>query len=539
MPSTLGQVLARALVAHGAREVFGLPGDFALPLFQAFHDAGCLPMHQLLHEPGVGFAADAAARMHGSLGVALVTYGAGALNMVNPIANAYAEHSPVVVVSGAPGIVERRRNLRLHHQVKSLESQRRIFAEVTCDSAILESAERAPEEIARVLRSAREHSRPVYLEVPRDLVNTPAAEVTPLPPSPWDPEAVEACAEDILERLRAAKRPAMLVDVEVRRYGLEARVAELAERLGVPVATTLLGSGLMADHPGLVRGIYFGAAGDDEVTVLIEDADALLALGVIPTDVNLGVALNFDWRRVIDASERSVRVGHRRYDDLPLAALIEALLAQVPAAAAPRPAPAATRRDLPPPRDAADLTPADIALAIDRVRRKTPFPIAVDVGDCLFTAVDLEPGLLVASAYYTTMGMAIPAALGIQAATGQRALALVGDGAFHMTANELAQATHPGWDPIILVMNNAEWTMLRSFQGKGVKLGLPDLDLAQYARALGGEGQRATTPAELEAALAAAIERRGRFQLIDARLPPGRISGRLQRFGEAFTRARN
>jgi indolepyruvate decarboxylase len=78
----LGEALTRALAAHGATEIFGIPGDFALPLFKSFEDSSILPLYTLSHEPAVGFAADASARMRCRPGVAAVTYGAGALNMV-------------------------------------------------------------------------------------------------------------------------------------------------------------------------------------------------------------------------------------------------------------------------------------------------------------------------------------------------------------------------------------------------------------------------------------------------------------------------
>ena len=105
--STLATVLLQGLKDHGAREIFGIPGDFVLPFFQVIEDSGILPYYTLSHEPAVGFAADAAARYHSGLGVAVVTYGAGAFNLVNAIAGAYAERSPVVAMSGAPGARER------------------------------------------------------------------------------------------------------------------------------------------------------------------------------------------------------------------------------------------------------------------------------------------------------------------------------------------------------------------------------------------------------------------------------------------------
>ena len=105
----LAHALLAALKDYGAGEIFGIPGDFALPLFREIEASRILPLYTLSHEPAVGFAADAAARYRGTLGVAAVTYGAGALNMVNAVATAYAEKSAVAVISGAPGAAASRR----------------------------------------------------------------------------------------------------------------------------------------------------------------------------------------------------------------------------------------------------------------------------------------------------------------------------------------------------------------------------------------------------------------------------------------------
>src|SRR5574338_342736 len=144
---TLAAQLLTALRNHGARAVFGIPGDFALPLFTVIERSGVLPLHTLSHEPAVGFAADAAARMGGGVGVAAATYGAGALNLVNAIAGAYAERSPVVVLSAAPSRAERLGGLLVHHQVRTHETQLRIFEEITCDQAVLDDPVTAPRSI--------------------------------------------------------------------------------------------------------------------------------------------------------------------------------------------------------------------------------------------------------------------------------------------------------------------------------------------------------------------------------------------------------
>src|SRR4051794_7218875 len=200
MPA-LGIALLEALKEHGAREIFGIPGDFVLAFFKVIEESRILPYFTLSHEPAVGFAADAAARYHSGLGVAVVTYGAGAFNLVNPVAGAYAERSPVVVIAGAPGAAERASGFQLHHQARTVDSQLAVFREVTCDQAVLRDPATAPQEIARVLRNAREHSLPVYIELPRDMVGVQTGHVPLLPRRGADPEALAECAEEIIERL--------------------------------------------------------------------------------------------------------------------------------------------------------------------------------------------------------------------------------------------------------------------------------------------------------------------------------------------------
>ena len=527
----LSQALLHALKAHGAKEIFGIPGDFALAFFKVIEESGILPLYTLSHEPAVGFAADAAARAHSTLGVAAVTYGAGALNMVNAVAGAFAEKSPVVVVSGAPGVGEAKRGLLLHHQAKTLDSQYRIYREITCDQARLDDAARAPADIARVLRSCLTHSQPVYLELPRDMVDAPCAPVVAAPPQAYDRDALEACVDEILAALAGAKSPVMMVGVEVRRFALEAKVAALATRLGVPVVTSILGRGLLADAQAPLAGTYIGVAGAPELTALVENSDALLLLGVIIADTNFGVsAQQIDMRRTIQALDERVTLGYHTYPGLPLAALVDALLARefAPRAVAPIAPPVYPRGLV---ADDSPIAPNDIATAInDLMAASGRLPIAADVGDCLFTAMDIENTKLVAPAYYATMGFGVPAGLGLQAATGERPLILVGDGAFQMTGWELGNCRRHGWDPIVVVFNNSSWEMLRTFQPESRFNDLDDWKFAAMAAGLGGDGVRVTTRRELQAALSRAAATRGRFQLIEAMIPRGVLSATLERF---------
>lgn len=533
----LTESLLQALKANGARQVFGIPGDFALPYFRIIEQSAILPLYTLSHEPGVGFAADAAARMGRTLGVAAVTYGAGALNIVNAVAAAYAEKVPLVVLSGGPGKMEATSGLLLHHQAKTLDSQFRIYEEVTCDRVILDDAARAPSDIARAIGNCLAQSRPVYIEIPRDMVDAPCEAVGPLASRACDRDALAACADEVLQRLVSASRPALLIDVEVRRYALEDKVAELARRLAIPVATSFMGRGLLADSDTPLVGTYMGVAGLPEVTQLVEDSDGLFMLGAILSDTNFGVSKNkIDLRKSIVASDGEVQLGYHVYRDIPLAALVDALLERLGERRAPF---AVQRPDIPRGLVADDspITPNDIATAInDLMQRHGKLPIASDTGDCLFTAMDMAHTDFVAPGYYATMGYGVPAGLGVQAATGRRPLILVGDGAFQMTGWELGNCRRYGWDPIVLVFNNSSWEMLRAFQPESRFNDLGTWHFASMAAGMGGDGVRVRTRAELKAALDAAIVTRGRFQLIEAMIPPGSLSSTLQRYVEGIRR---
>lgn len=523
--------LLHALAARGARQIFGIPGDFALPYFRVIEESGILPLYTLSHEPAVGFAADAAARI-GTLGVAAVTYGAGALNMINAVAAAYAEKSPVVVLSGGPGRSESNSGLLLHHQAKRLDSQFRIYEEITCERVRLDDAARAPADIARALDQCRSQSRPVYIEIPRDMVAMPCEAVPgPGPGAEPDPDALAACAEEILAHLGRATSPVLVVDVEVRRFGLERKVAELAARLSMPVATCFMGRGLLADSDASLVGTYMGVAGVPEVTRLVEHSDGLFLLGVILSDTNFAVSeKRIDMRKSIVACDGEVRLGHHIYPAIPLGALVDALLQRTQ----PRPAALRVPRATYPRgmvADDAPIAPSDIATAVnDLMAVHGKFPIACDVGDCLFTAMDIEHTALVAPGYYATMGFGVPAGLGLQAATGQRPLVLVGDGAFQMTGWELGNCARYGWDPIVLLFNNSGWEMLRTFQPESRFNDIDPWAFAELARGLGGEGMRVTTRRELRDALERAVRTRGRFQLVEIVIPPGVLSPTLQRY---------
>lgn len=543
----IAEQLLHGLRVYGVSEIFGIPGDFALPFFKAMEESDILPVYYLSHEPAVGFAADAAARLHGRPSVAAVTYGAGGFNMVNPIAAAYAEKSPVVVISGGPGESDKATGLLVHHQAKSLNSQLKVYEEVTVDQVILDNPKKAPEQIARVLASCIRHSRPVYIEVPRDKVFAPC-EPMPAPPDSyrglWKPSkaALSACAEEILGNLEAAKKPVMVADIEIRRFGVEKQVAELARRLKIPVVTTLMGRGLLADEEGIdLRGTYLGGGGDDDLRHLVEKSDAPFLIGTILTDNNFGMSgKSFDLQSVMIAADGQCSMGHHAYQDIPLSHLVEKLLELCPESTE-------KKHKIANPEvfeygfiaDDAKCSPNDVAVLLnDHFAENDTMPIASDIGDCFFTTLDIHNTRLVAPGFYATMGFGIPAGMGLQAATGERPIVLVGDGAFQMTGWELLNAPRYGITPIVLVFNNASWEMLRTFQPESKFNDLPPLDFASLAENLGGKGHQATNRKQLKQAFETALADTDNFHVIDVKIEKEVLSKTLGKFVEGYKEMR-
>ena len=166
--TTVGKYLIDRLAAAGLRHVFGIPGDYSLK-FHGMLEESPMQMVGTCSEAGAGFAADAYARIHG-LGAVCVTYCVGGLNLVNSVAGAYAEKSPLIVISGAPGVMERRRSPLLHHVVRDYTTQRTVFEKITAMAVALEDPVDAPQQIDDAIAVCLRQKRPVYLELPRDMV---------------------------------------------------------------------------------------------------------------------------------------------------------------------------------------------------------------------------------------------------------------------------------------------------------------------------------------------------------------------------------
>ena len=505
----VGEYLFQRVRELGVRHTFGIPGDFVLPLYQVLERVPIQPI-VVTHEPSAGFAADAYARLRG-LGVALVTFGAGALNMVNAVAQAYAERSPVLVVSGAPEIGNRRMDALVHHKVRTFESQLTIYREITCAAAALHEPRMALEEIDRVLAAVLRSKRPGYLEVPRDVVFASGArsyragtpEVRP------DPAAVREVMTEVIARLNRSRRPVIYAGVEIERFGLMRKLVTLAERLNFPVVTSMDGKTVFPEtHPNFV-GIYMGKVGSAEARAAVEGSDCVLMLGALLTDVSTGLfTARVDPVKLISASSEEVTVSYHRYPDVNLVSLMRFLLRtravkhhtlRLPPRRAPgNPAPSGR------------LTSRVIVEELNTLLTPGRFTVVADVGDCMYACVDLRTDIFLGPGYYNSMGFAVPAAIAAELAwPKRRAVALVGDGGFHMTGMDLGTARAYGLQPLVIVFNNGGYATLQAIAGRKPYFTVPPWDYVRIAESHGCHGVRVETRASFHTALKEALTRRG------------------------------
>ena len=327
----------------------------------------------------------------------------------------------------------------------------------------------------------------------------------------------------------------ILADVEVHRFGLQDDADHsFAEGAGLPIATTILGKSVISEGHPLFVGVYEGAMGRAEVAECVEEADCLLMLGCFLTDINLGIfTAKLDPSKCIDATSEDLRIRHHHYRDVRLDDFVRGLIARRMQLAKPlvpprEPAVAPPWRAVPD----APMTSSRLFARLDRMLGEDMVVIA-DIGDSLFGSADLHMTRrteFISPAYYTSMGFAVPAAVGAGMANREhRALVIVGDGAFQMTGMELSTIARNGLNPIVVVLNNHGYTTER-FILEGAFNDVHEWKFHKIPEVLGtGLGLEVRTEGELDAALEAALANTSSFSLINVHLDKMDRSPALER----------
>ena len=543
----VGRYIVARLEQLGVRHVFGVPGDYSLGFLDQIVSSS-IDFVGTCNELNAGYAGDAYARMNG-LGAVAVTYAVGGFSVLNAVAGAYAERVPLVVLCGGPSRSDRDSGRQRHHTLGDYGIQLEIFSSVTETAIALESPRTAPAQIDSALKTCLQSRRPIFIEIPVDLVEEACAEPSDLIREDKPTSASEALREAVDEAsllLASAKRPIILGGVEVHRFGLREAFEDLVHHSGYPVATALLGKSLIDEMDPQFIGLYSGALSEQYIREMVEDADCVLNLGAFMSDINLGVyTANIATEHLIHATSDQVAIKHHHFDEVFLGDFIHALIARLPRAQQ------IDRRIRP--ANTSLLKPfevqSDAKLTIERFYSRVNHildeghVVLADAGDSFMCAGDLlthEETAFISQAFYCSIGFTLPGALGVGlAAPERRPVVFIGDGAFQMVAQELSTLLRKRLNPIIFLMNNRGYTVERVIHD-GPYNDIQNWRYHRLVEVLGegfGWGVEVRTEGELEVAVKRASEEKQQLALIEVHLDPMDCSPALRRLGAELAKS--
>lgn len=540
------RILCRSLENLGVRDVFGLPGTRNLALFDELRRSG-LGVVAPAHELSAAFMANGYHRASGRPGVLVAVAGPGLAFSLAGLAEARLDSAAVLCLTGAHGgeeVVGRRFQ----------EIPQSAMADPVVKTCLrVRAADELPAAVERGLRtSLADEPGPVLLEIEDDVWSGTAPDPAPSPTGP-PPSDVDAVAVRLQERLRAARRPVLIVGQGAHEGATALRA--VAESLHAPVLASTSGRGaLPEDHP-LSFALDRLPDGCRTANALVATSDLVLVLGCkLSHNATWGFGLELPAARLvrIDASCQVLENGYPASESLQtdVPAVLGALAGRLEGSrrapgdgwrpdelAALRPTRSGTADEgWPEPRFPGDVTAADF---FEDLRRALPSE-AVLVTDSGYHQMMLRrhfpvlaPRGLIVPSDLQSMGFGVPAAVGAALACPERAVvAVVGDGGVRATGTEVATAARAGASLVVIVLVDGHFGLIRRQQlgefGRCEGTELPLLDLAAFADALGvGHARVGGLPGEaISTALAA-----GGVHLLEVPIEDGpgtrrRIAGR-------------
>ncbi|MFB8183123.1 alpha-keto acid decarboxylase family protein [Streptomyces sp. NPDC055966] len=480
---TIGDFLLRRMAEAGIGHVFGVPGDYNLELLQQMHDGGAMEWVGNCNELNASYAADGYARLKG-MGAFLVTNAVGAMSAINGVAGCYAEHVPVVAVCGSIPLRSIERNLGMHHTMADGTWDRFLsaFSQVTAAQVRL-TPRNAAMEIDRLISTAWREKLPVYMEVPSDIayleIEVPTEPLV-LEQPPSDPERLRSCVATVASFLSGAKSAAMLVDLDVDRFGVAAEVTELAEKLRLPIAACSTAKAVINETLPNYVGIYNGRASAPETIEAVEGSERLLTIGYRPIEVTTGDFSAKLPAESIHLRSHSADVGVANFQAVNLKDVLRGVIDAVSPVAE-----RTIRKPAAPKPHAADGSAKLTQTAYWKAVQEYVKPgdvLLVDNGTsyALFGVELPESCTFVGSVNWGSIGFSVGALLGtLTAAPQRRHLLFVGDGSFQEAAQELSTIMRHDHKPVVLLINNGGYTIERGYLGRDERYN----DIAAWAYA--------------------------------------------------------
>jgi pyruvate decarboxylase len=523
-PTTVGTYLATRLEQAGVRDYFVVPGDFNLILLDQILQNPRLRMVGCCNELNAGYAADGYARSNG-VAAMVVTYSVGGLSALNAVACAYAEDSPVIVVVGGINSDSEWEDKIIHHALGEVryEYQREIYAHVTAGAFSVRNAADAPALIDGAIDLALRRRKPVMLEIATNVAPMPVPPPRPrrfsaVPAS--DPAALADAADHAADVLNKASRPVLVAGSKLRPPVSREAFRKLADAAGYAVAAVPAGKGMFREtHPAYI-GIYWGPVSWPGVASVVESADAYLFAGALLSDyATTGFTDIIDPKKLLLAMPGEVRVPGATYAGVELADFLGALAGRVRRNDASLAEFDRGQMKAEAPADAPGdpLTIAEVSRQVQNALGKDT-ALLVETGDSWFHGLGmrLPEGCHFEIQFQAgSIGWSVPATLGYEMGftTPTRVIAMIGDGSFQMTAQEVSTMIRQGTRPIIILVNNRGYIIEDAIH-QGPYNKIKNWDYAGLMNVLtNGEGKglglKAKTGGELSAALARATNHDG------------------------------
>ncbi|MEE2768338.1 MAG: biosynthetic-type acetolactate synthase large subunit [Actinomycetota bacterium] len=542
-----GRALIRALEEEGVEVMFGLPGGAILPVYDPIIDSSI--RHVLVrHEQGAGHMAEGYAQATGRPGVAMVTSGPAATNIVTPLCDAYLDSIPLVVITGQVPLAAIGTDAFQECDTTG------ITMAVTKHNFLVTDAQDIPKTIKEAFHIATTgRSGPVLVDIPKDIVDPrnprSAMEWTGdfemdlpgyHPRTEVDLQAIQAAADLI----RAAERPVLYVGGGVLKARAAEALRELVELTNIHVVTTLMARGAFPDRHDLCLGMP-GMHGNFTAVTAMQEADLLVALGARFDDRVTGRVDGFaPHARIIHVDIDAAELGKVRRPDVSIHGdcreTIEALVAVLASGGVGDIDRTAWHSRISGWQERFPLTYEPSAqgdrlkpqYVIEQLRDATPDDTIVTsgVGQHQMWASQYwkfdHPYTWINSGGLGTMGFSIPAAIGAKAGCPDRMVwAVDGDGCFQMTAQELVTSTVENIPIKVALLNNSYLGMVRQWQDMFYDERLSEVHLSQdvpdykgWAESMGCVGIRVDSPEEVPAAIAKANEIDDRSVVIDFRV---------------------
>jgi thiamine pyrophosphate-dependent acetolactate synthase large subunit-like protein len=517
-PRTGAEVIVKALREHGIRHVFGYPGGQLTPLYDALNREPGIRHILARDEQAAAFMADGYARATGEPGVCLAVCGPGVFNAATPLASAFTDSVPILLISGQTPKAGRGPRSGYYHENDQIEA----CASFTKWRACLDEVHTIRPQLDLAMATLTgSRPGPVLLEIPLDILRAQPADLGfPTQPTIISAPAAKPAEIDSLAKLiQAWRKPLILAGGGVNAAGAEKLLVQVAERLGAPVFHTFMGKGVIpADHP-LAAGLpWFQATSDltdmdSFISPLFKQADGLLAVGC-----RFSQTCTANWKLPIPPSlahidvDRSeigrhypVKLGIHSNAKNALSQLLEVLPSKPKTPWAPATSPRPPWR----------LPGIDLLGPIRRVLPRDAI-ISADITRLSYIMLAefpvYEPRTFLHPAGFVCMGYGLPAALGAKAAFPDRTVvAVLGDGCFLMSGMELATAVQEKLPVIVVLINDHCLTLIKAIQERryenrflGVDLENPDFSL--LAKAFGVGYWRADTDPVFEKTLHEAVQ---------------------------------